>query len=85
MPAVSSELIQRAMRFAVEISIVVDGKRNRLASIPIEFQLLDLRPQKELSKRQQEVFDLVVAGKSNKEIAAHLFIAERTVKFHITT
>ncbi|HEY2823074.1 MAG TPA: helix-turn-helix transcriptional regulator [Candidatus Acidoferrum sp.] len=72
------------MRLAVEISVVVDGKRQLLGSIPIEFQLRDLRPWRRLSERQQEVVDLVMVGKSNKEIAAQLFIAERTVKFHVS-
>jgi len=33
-----------------------------------------------LTPRQREVFDLIVAGKLNKQIAAELDIAERTVK-----
>ena len=35
-----------------------------------------------LTNRQQEVFELVVAGKPNKEIAAELGTAERTIKLH---
>jgi DNA-binding NarL/FixJ family response regulator len=72
------------MRFAVEISVVVDGKCSLIGSLPIEFHLRDVRPRKPVSQRQQEIFDLVAAGKSNKEIAAQLFITERTVKFHIS-
>jgi len=33
-----------------------------------------------LTERQREVFDRIVAGKLNKQIAAELGIAERTVK-----
>jgi len=33
-----------------------------------------------LTKRQREVFDLIVAGKLNKQVADELSIAERTVK-----
>ena len=71
------------MRLAVDISVLVDGKRHSLGSIPIDFQLRDLQPRKPLSQRQQEVIDFVAAGKSNKEIAAQLFIGETTVKYHI--
>ena len=37
-----------------------------------------------LSPREREVLRHVAAGRSNKEIAAALAIAERTVKFHVT-
>lgn len=37
-----------------------------------------------LSKREQEVVDLILAGKSNKQIASALGITERTVEFHLT-
>lgn len=38
-----------------------------------------------LSDRQKEILALLQASKSNKEIAAELFISENTVKFHIKT
>lgn len=36
-----------------------------------------------LSKRQTEVLTLVLAGKSNKQVASMLGITERTVEFHL--
>ena len=36
-----------------------------------------------LSKRESEVFDLVMEGKSNKQIAVSLAITVRTVEFHL--
>ncbi|MGB1241789.1 MAG: helix-turn-helix domain-containing protein [Chitinophagales bacterium] len=36
-----------------------------------------------LTKRQLEVFTLIAAGKSNKEIASELFIGQSTLKSHI--
>ena len=36
-----------------------------------------------LTARQQAVLQLLHEGKSNKEIAAHLFLSMSTVKFHI--
>ena len=36
-----------------------------------------------LSKREREVVGMVAAGRTNKEIAQHLFIAERTAEGHV--
>jgi two-component system, NarL family, response regulator len=39
----------------------------------------------ELTQRELEILQLIVKGKSNKEISAVLFIAEATVKSHLKT
>jgi DNA-binding CsgD family transcriptional regulator len=38
-----------------------------------------------VSRREQEVLDCILQGSSNKEIAAKLNVAERTVKFHVSS
>jgi DNA-binding NarL/FixJ family response regulator len=35
-----------------------------------------------LTQREREIFDLLVAGRSNDDIASQLFIARRTVETH---
>lgn len=42
-------------------------------------------PSSPLTTRELEVLTLVKKGYTNNQIAEHLFIAERTVKFHITS
>ncbi len=37
-----------------------------------------------LTKREQEILEEIVQGKSNKEIAETLFISEKTVKNHVS-
>ncbi len=37
----------------------------------------------ELSRREQEILKLVLAGQSNPEMAAGLYVSESTVKFHV--
>ena len=39
----------------------------------------------ELTDREREVLQLVVKGRSNKEISTELFISEDTVKYHLKT
>ncbi|NJN40932.1 MAG: helix-turn-helix transcriptional regulator [Flammeovirgaceae bacterium] len=36
-----------------------------------------------LTERQREVYDLIILGKSNKEIMTELFVAQSTLKSHI--
>lgn len=47
-------------------------------------RLAERMPRSDLSARELEVLRLIVKGRSNKEIAAGLFIAEVTVKLHVS-
>lgn len=42
------------------------------------------KPLEELTRRELEVLKEIASGKSNKEIAASLFITEKTVKTHVS-
>lgn len=44
----------------------------------------EYKPKKLLTKREQEVFELLVQDKTTKEIAQDLFISEKTVRNHIS-
>ena len=48
-------------------------------------QQKQLQLQANLSKREQEVLDLIALGKTNNDIANKLFISIRTVKFHVSS
>jgi two-component system, NarL family, response regulator len=51
---------------------------------PVTRALASRMPDSELSAREKEVLNLMVNGKSNKEIAAELGITEATVKCHVS-
>ena len=42
-------------------------------------------PFEALTRREQDVLNVLAQGKTNKEIAADLFITERTVKYHVSS
>jgi len=52
---------------------------------PVARALASRMPDSDLSSRELEVLNLLVNGKSNKEIANHLGVTEATVKSHVST
>jgi LuxR family transcriptional regulator of spore coat protein len=46
--------------------------------------LLNHRPKPLLTKREREVFELLVQDKTTRDIAQELFISEKTVRNHIS-
>ena len=56
----------------------------RFLPTPVTRALNSRLPDSELSAREREVLNLIVLGKSNKEIAVELGITESTVKCHVS-
>jgi DNA-binding CsgD family transcriptional regulator len=52
---------------------------DKIIDLPKPFMMLN-----ELTNQQNKVVDLLMLGKTNKDIAKDLFVTEKTVKFHIT-
>jgi DNA-binding CsgD family transcriptional regulator len=52
---------------------------NRLTPLPVS----QLSPEYKITRRESEILELVAQGRTNKEIAAELFISEGTVKNHL--
>ncbi|HEX6099734.1 MAG TPA: response regulator transcription factor [Thermoanaerobaculia bacterium] len=71
------EEIERAIRTVARGEMYLDSR--------IAPRVAALAHAPRLSPRERDVLRLVVEGKSNKEIAAALKVAERTVKFHMTS
>jgi len=72
-PFDSEELIREIKR-AIQSNIQVAEEESEVASIK---QRVDL-----LTRREKEVFELVVKGYLNKQIAAQLNVCEKTIKAH---
>jgi DNA-binding NarL/FixJ family response regulator len=58
---------------------------SRFIPPPVAKVLASRTPNSDLSSRELEVLEHLVAGKSNKEIAGQLGITEATVKSHVST
>ncbi len=52
--------------------------------LPELFDAATPAPEIEISRREREVLGYLLKNLSNKEIAAKLFVSERTVKFHVS-
>jgi FixJ family two-component response regulator len=72
-PAKREELLS-AVRAALARSMRLEVDQEHRAGLKHRLE--------KLTAREREVFDLVVAGKLNKQVAAELGMAERTVKAH---
>jgi DNA-binding NarL/FixJ family response regulator len=60
------------------------GTLPAVTNVPEHFERDKIDSNHILTRRQQEVLDLLVQGKSNKEIALALNLSEGTVKIHLT-
>ncbi len=69
-----NELLLDRIQKAVAESVRADGERVKRNEIANRMRLL--------SPRERQVLDLVVAGETNKGVARHLDISERTVEIH---
>jgi len=90
----SSELMLSALRLVMsggiyvpprllERNIVAAGSRPRLSPVNVSEESRSTTPERGLTERQLEVLALVAEGKSNKQIADTLNLAEGTVKIHV--
>lgn len=71
---IKRDVLLNAVRLALSRDMCLHTSREQLRDLRARFA--------KLTPREREVFDLVVAGRLNKQIAVELGMAERTVKAH---
>lgn len=78
LPAVVSEVAAGNIWAVPELlQVILKGFLDRRNPVALNYDL------SELSERENQVFDRLIQGESNREIAAGLNITERTVKAHV--
>lgn len=85
---VSPSELMAALKMVIDGAVYVPPAIASTASLSVEGQVLTARPPKNspadtLTPRQREVLELLMEGKSNKEIARTLSLGEGTVKIHM--
>ncbi|GGA81746.1 EAL domain-containing protein [Ornithinibacillus halotolerans] len=58
----------------------INGKEN----VSLQEAMIQLQTKYNITSREMDVFELILKGSSNKEIAESLYISEHTVKNHVT-
>ncbi|KUO62714.1 MAG: hypothetical protein APF84_03435 [Gracilibacter sp. BRH_c7a] len=71
-------------------STTIDSYMNRLVLVVTKIyskrdELTDIKSPPLLTEREQEILKHIIEGRTNQEIAAHIFIAEVTVRKNITS
>lgn len=80
----AEELIKGIMAVAAGKAMLHPSITRHLINEFAEMARGQAKPPKELSKREQDVLQLLAYGKSNKEIAKALGIGAQTVKTHVS-
>ena len=76
-----SKALKKLESLLSDLNAVIEESGKDTQDNPDEFHY----PSSPLTKRELEVISLVRKGMTNPEIAENLFIAERTVKFHLSS
>lgn len=77
----------QALMVLLVVFLFISFHRYRMQHLRLHFkteaQMNNIYERYKVSSREQEIIDLIIKGKSNKEIEEELFISIRTVKTHI--
>ena len=73
-----------AIRYADEAALELRGLGKRVTRSRRKAAAANGDGLDALSKREREVAELIADGRANKEIAAELFLSERTIETHVT-
>ncbi len=79
-----AEEVARAVRAAYAGEVTLDPAVTRLLAQRMRQRKTEPEPVEPLTEREREVIALLGKGASNKDIAAELFITERTARTHVS-
>jgi len=78
-----TDILEEAQALQEQLKLILQESHEQVPSRKAEVE--SIYPISPLTNRELEVINLVKRGYTNKQVAEHLFISERTVKFHMTS
>ena len=78
-------LLAEIEALAVRAHVTLDNKATETEEVRMSAGPTEPGPAKSLTHRERQVWQALGAGRTNREIAGHLFISERTVEVHVSS
>jgi DNA-binding NarL/FixJ family response regulator len=82
---IEGDTLVTAVRAAASGHSLIDGETTRRVLDQLSRALAEREGMERLTPREREIIELIADGKTNRQIGAELYLAEKTVKNYVST